>query len=364
MVRTKLWVGLDVGADEMAVCGTDNQGKILFEHLIPATAAALNARLKSMKQRVELIGLESGSCAIVLTRSLRELGYPVAVFDARQASKFLAIRQNKTDRNDARGLADIARVGRASVSQVRVKSPECQRLRSMLVMRQKLVRLRTTTEGAMRSLFRLNGGKLRTCSSAAAMKRNAAAELQQLRKLQNIDLSEDIEPLLALSEAIRIYVEGLDRKLSRMAEAHPVCRRFLDISGVGTLCALTFYSVVEDPTRFKRNSDVGPYLGMVPLVRQSGQLSSKRRISKRGDSLTRSYLVNAALTHIRYGKSSLSTWGERLIERTGPRQAHIAVARKLAVTMLAIWKSGEPFDPQRICRPNNGNRVTKACLMS
>lgn len=351
MPRTKLWVGLDVGADQMAVCGTDDHGAVLFEHSIPANADTLHALLRADKQRIELVGLEAGSCGIVLARSLSKLGYEVAVFDSRQASKFLAIRRNKTDRNDARGIAEIARLGRDSVSQVRVKSPECQRLRSTLVTRQKLVRMRTTTEGAMRSLFRLNGGRLRSSSSAAALKRNVAAELKHLRKVQKIDLSPDIEPLLGLSEAIRTYLEGVDRRLSKMAGEHPVCQKFLAISGVGYLCALSFYSAVEEPTRFRRNSDVGPYLGMVPTVRQSGLATSKRRISKMGDSMTRAYLVAAAMTHVRYGKSALSAWGQSLRERSGSRRAHVAVARKLAVAMIAIWKSGEAYDPQRLCRP-------------
>lgn len=179
MSRISLWVGLDVGADEMAVCGTDDQGLVLFEHVVPTQATALHALLKSEKRRIKLIGLESGSFGIVLARSLRKLGYPIAVFEARQASKFLAIRQNKTDKSDARGLADIARLGRDSVSVVHVKSPECQRLRSTLVTRQKLVQLRTTIEGSIRSLFRLNGGKLKSASSVATLKRNVSNEIRR-----------------------------------------------------------------------------------------------------------------------------------------------------------------------------------------
>jgi transposase len=161
MAAKTLWVGLDVGADNMALCGTDDRGAVVFEHLIPTCAAAFNDLLRPEKRRIKLIGMESSSSAIPLTRSLRKLGYRVAVFDSRQASKFLAIRQNKTDKNDARGIAEIARLGRDSVSEVRVKSAECQRLRSTLMTRQRLVVLRTATEGSMRSLFRLNGGPQR-----------------------------------------------------------------------------------------------------------------------------------------------------------------------------------------------------------
>jgi transposase len=194
MTKKSLWVGLDVGADETTICATDDSGAVLFEIPVTTKPAALHAVLKKDKRRISLIGLESGSFGIVLYRSLLKLGYPLAMFEARQASKFLSIRKNKTDKNDARGLADIARLGRGSVSQVRVKAPECQRLRSTLVTRQKLVQLRTAIEANMRSLFRLNGGKLRSSHSAATLRKNVADELRRLRRFEKIDLSEEIEP--------------------------------------------------------------------------------------------------------------------------------------------------------------------------
>lgn len=346
MATTKLWVGLDVGADEMSVCGINEQGAVIFEHSAPTNATDLDALLRLHKLRIELIGLESGASAILLTRSLRELGYRVALFDTRQASKFLAIRRNKTDKNDARGLAELARLGRGSVSEVRVKSPECQRLRSMLVTRHRLVELRVATEATMRSLFRLNGGRLKSSSSVAALRRNVANEVTNVRKLTKVDIAPDIDALLGLSEALRTYLEETDEKLRRMAEEHPVCQGFLAIKGVGPLCALSFYSAVEDPARFKRSADIGPYFGMVPLVRQSGQATSRRRITKMGDRMTRSLLVTAALHHLRFANSALSAWGASLAQRRGKGRAQVAVARKLAVIMISMWKSNAPYDPQ------------------
>jgi transposase len=342
-----MWVGLDVGADELVACATDGAGTVIFEQMTSASAAAVNDVLSPHKRRINLIGLESSTYAIPLVRSLRKLGYRIAVFETRQASKFLAIRRNKTDKNDARGLAELARLGRGNVSEVRVKSPECQRLRSMLVTRQRLVELRVATEATMRSLFRLNGGRLKSSSSAAALKRNVADEVTNVRRLRSIDLSPDVEPLLGLSEALRIYLEASDKKLRRLAEEHPVCQKFLAIKGVGPLCALSFYSAVEDPARFKRSADIGPYFGMVPLVRQSGHATSRRRISKMGDHMTRSLLVTAALHHLRYGDSHLSAWGAGLAERGGKAKAQVAVGRKLAVIMIAMWKANASYDPNR-----------------
>lgn len=345
MAKASLWVGLDVGADKMTVCGTDDQGTVLFENLIGSKAGALHTLLKSEKRRIKLIGLESGSFGIVLSRSLRKLGYPVAMFDARQASKFLAIRKNKTDRNDARGLADIARLGRDSVSEVCVKTPECQRLRSTLVTRQRLIQLRITAEGAMRALFRLNGGKLGSSYSADTLRRNASEAVRRLRRSEKIDLSDDIEPLLAISTATRAYVETLDERLGKRAEEDPVCRLFLEIPGVGPITALSFYCAIGDPYRFHRNSDVGAYLGLVPMVRQSGQNIARLRISKMGDTMTRMYLTTAAQHHMRHANSTIAAWGTTLSKKLRKRGVQVAVARKLAVTMLSMWKSGQRYDP-------------------
>ena len=343
MTRKPVWIGLDVGADEMTVCAIDDQGEVLFEEALATEAKKLHLLIKPLKRRIVAIALESGPYGMHLTRTLRKLGYRVAMFDSRQASKFLAIRQNKTDTNDARGIADIARLGIGTVTEVRVKSVECQRLRSTLATRQKLLRLRVAAEGSLRSLFRLNGGKLKPSWSGAALGRNVRSELVRLRKVEKIDLTDDVVPLLSLCEAMRSYLEHLDERLEATAEQHPVCRRLMEIPGVGPICALSFYSAIEDPSRFRRNADIGPYLGLVPKIRQSGQSMVRLRISKMGSAMTRGHLGTAALQHLRYAKSDVQIWGEGLAERIGKQRARTAVARKLAVTMLAIWKSGEPY---------------------
>jgi transposase len=357
MARTSLWVGLDVGADHMSVCGTDDQGAVLFEHSIPSNAVAFHALLKAQKRRIKIIGLESGSFGITLCRSLRRLGYPATIFEARQASKFLAIRRNKTDDNDARGLAEIGRLARNSVSEVHLKTTETQRIRSALATRRKLVQLRVALENTIRSLFRLNGGKLKSAYSAANLKRNVELEIRRLRKCNKTDLKEEVEPLLSLSLAMRTYIEKLDARLSKRAEEEGVCRRFLEIPGVGPLTALSFYSAIEDPSRFRRNSAVGAYLGLSPLHRQSGQSVVKTRISKMGDKMTRAYLITAAQHHVHHANSAVATWAAALSKRLGKRAVQAAVARKLAITMLAMWKSGLPYDPYHANRPANLQRV-------
>lgn len=343
MARNPVWIGLDVGADQTTVCAIDGRDEVIFEQLVPTRAKELHQLIKPLKRRIVMIALESGSYGMHLARSLRKLGYTVAMFDCRQVSKFLSIRQNKTDKNDARGIAEIARLGGDTLSEVRVKSLECQRLRSTLATRQRLLRIRMAAESSIRSLFRLNGGKLKKSWSATALRQNVRSELVRLRKTEKIDLSDEVLPLLALCEAMRTYLEKVDERLELTAREHPICRRFMEIPGVGPICALSFYSAIEEPSRFKRNSDVGAYLGLVPKVRQSGQNMVRMRISRMGSAMTRGHLGTAALQHLRYAKSDLQVWGESLAERIGKQRARTAVSRKLAVVMLAMWKSGEPY---------------------
>jgi len=346
-MRRRLWVGLDVGADQMTTCVIDDRGETVLEESIPTDAKELHTVLRPYKRRTGLIGMEAGSHSIHLARKLRRLGYRVAMFDTRQASRFLAIRRNKTDANDARGLAEIARLGREAVSEVRVKSPECQRLRSTLVSRRKLVQLRVATESTIRSLFRINGGRLKSSYSAASLRRNVSEQLLYLRKSERVDLTSEVQPLVDLCVAMRSYLEKVDDQLKAKAEEISVCRRFLEIPGVGPICALSFYSAIEEPSRFSRNADVGAYLGMVPRVRQSGRSTQRLRISKMGCAMTRTQLVTAAMVHLRCSKSDLQSWGASLEERTGKLRAQMAVARKLATVMTAMWKSGEAYQPFR-----------------
>lgn len=363
MAKSSLWIGIDVGADETSLCATDDDGIVVFQHCCATKATALHNLLKQHKRQIKLMGLETGSFGIALTRALRKLGYPVAIFEARQASKFLSIRRNKTDRNDARGLADLARLGRGSVSEVRLKSEECQRLRSTLVMRQKLVQLRVTMEGALRSLIRLNGGKLKRSSTLAAFQKNIQAEINRLRKVEKVDLREDTEPLIALTRAARGYVEMMDDRLRHEAEENPVCRRFMEIPGVGPITALSFYSSIGEPHRFGRSADVGAYLGLVPTVRESGQLSTKRRISKAGDKLTRSLLTTAAQHHLQWAETAISCWGRKLSSRLKTKGVRTAVARKLAVTMVAIWKADASYKPFPASGTTMTNNATEACIV-
>ena len=352
MDRTdEVWVGIDVGQDMSLISAIDTRDELVAECEIATDAVIIAGVLEQLTNIVQVVMEASGS-AVPLARGLRAAGYPVLVCETRQVSRYLRVRVNKTDTNDARGLAEIAKLGRSRLTRVHVKSTEIQRVRSQLVFRHKLNLHRVACENMIRSLIRLNGGRANSALSAVTFKRNVETALEQMRTEAGIDLSDEILPLLDLALGLRTFLASLGDRLTRWARDHPVCSRLMEIPGVGAICAISFYSAVEDPSRFARAVDVGPYLGLTPLVIQSGKSMKHARISKRGNKLTRSHLTLAASTIItRCRPNSLKAWATALSARAGPAKARVALARKLAVVMLAVWKSGQRYDPEHRVPP-------------
>ncbi len=264
----------------------------------------------------------------------------------------MKVRQNKTDRNDARGIAEIVRLGLSVVPAVMVKSSELQRLRSELVLRDRLMKQRTATENAIRAVFRLNGGRITRSWSGTHLDRCAKVEIARL-KHTSIDLTEVLLPVLEIAVALRKTLERTTRRLDRIARDDPICRLLMSMPGVGTICALSFYTALEDPRRFVDNADVGPYLGLVPRVSQSGGSAHYGRITHRGNTMTRTHLVTAAKSLMQQPKQDcqLRRWAINLAERAGRRKAQVALARKMAITLLAMWKSGQSFTAEPTRRP-------------
>ncbi len=341
-----VWVGLDLGEERVSVCVVGADGNPLHEQVCQATLSGVEAALSSFPlDRIGLIGVEAGNATHVI-RKLRARGYPVAIFEARKASKFLALRRSKTDASDARGLADLARLGRSTVSQVHLKSIEFQKLRSELVLRHKLIQVRMTVESSIRSQLRLYGRRFKSTAQLGRMRKSVEAELSALLSHEGVDISAQVGPLLDLCEELRSYLKNLDYELTRRAREHPVCSRLMQIPGVGPICSLSFYSAVEDPDRFRMPGDVGAYLGLVPRRYQSGDLSRSMGITKTGNKLTRYHLQSAALS-LRLSKRdcALRDWDASLKVRIGAGRARVALARKLAIVMLIIWKTGAEFEP-------------------
>jgi transposase len=342
-----LWAGIDVGEDSSFLSVIDAGNEVLVEQAVPTDAAIISAMLKDPSLcGIEQIALEAGASSITLVRGLRAAGHPVLVCETRQVSRYLRVRVNKTDSNDARGLAEIARLGPSDLTRVHVKSHEIQRIRSKLVFRHKLNLHRVACEGMIRSLIRLNGGSVRTAQSPVTFKRNVETALERMKIDLEVDLSHEILPLLELSLSLRTFLASLHAQLTAWASDHEVCALFMEIPGVGAICAASFYTAIEDATRFARPTDVGPYLGLTPKVLQSGKSLRHDRISKRGNKLTRSHLTLAASVILLHCPGNhLYAWGQSLVQRAGPGKARVALARKLAVLMLSMWKSGARYNP-------------------
>jgi transposase len=293
------------------------------------------------------IAVEASSLAIHIAHALRAEGLPVAVYEARQVSRYLRLRKNKTDRNDALGLAEIAKLHLPSIASVFVKSPAIHVLRSRLVLRAQVARQKLAYERMLHSFIRLYGGRMKSSRSDALFASNALAQAAQLKAGGQPDISPEVASLVDLCLCHRKLLKVLDTQLADWVRDHPVCAPFLEVPGIGPICAVSFYTAIEDPTRFRCAADVGPYLGLTPRISQSGSSLRTGRISRAGNSLTRSHLNMAAgiLLSPRTRDNPLSAWALQLAARAGRGKARTALARRLAVTLLAMWKSGQSFDP-------------------
>lgn len=347
------WVGLDVGdrSSHYVAVGSDLQE--LFEGEVESSAAAVASALAGHDGfAIAEIALEASSIAMHLAYDLTRLGLPAAVYDARKVSRYLRLRRNKTDRNDAHGLAEISKLQLDSISRVYVKTPEGQQLRARLGMRTKLGRYKRASEQMLKAMVRTYGGRFRTSRSDSVFAANVTAEVDRLRTSGQLDISKEAGALVELCLSFRKLTKLLDSEIVADANAIPICREFQQVPGIGPVCALTFFVVIGDPTRFAQASDAGPYLGLAPKISQSGTMLVRGRISRAGNRLLRAHLSMAASVLLKPQTSDnpLRTWALQLAERAGRGKARTALARRLAVTLLAMWKSGKPYDPA-LARP-------------
>ena len=334
----KQYVGLDVSQRETAVCVVDQDGKVMFEGKVPSDPGVLAKVIRKRAPAAERVGFETGAMASWLWHELKRIGLPVVCVDARHAHAALSVRMNKSDPNDARGLAELIRVG--WYREVRVKSDGSQTVRSLLVARARLVRIRRDIENQVRSLLkeigllfpRAIGGQFRT---------HVLRLIDDKHALRSI-----IAGLLAVHEQAEEQQAVLDRRVRNEAKGDETTRRLMSVPGVGVVTAMAFRHTIDDPSRFRSAQTVGAYLGLTPRRKQSGELDFNGRISKWGDRLLRTYLFEAAsvLLHRTQRWSALKAWGTRLMKRVGAKKAKVAVARKIAIILHCIWIDGTSFE--------------------
>jgi transposase len=334
----KQYVGLDVSQKETSVCVVEDSGRIVYQGTAKSNPGALTELLRKRAPYAERIGFETGAMASWLWHELRRVDLPVVCIDARHAHAALSVRMNKSDQNDARGLAELVRV--SWYREVKVKSEESQRIRAILVARSRLVGIRRDIENQVRSMIKEYGLLFRRAIGLQFRKRviELLGDDHQLRIV--------IEPLLAIHDHVCQQQSKFDDEVRRLAKADETTRRLMTVPGVGVITALTFRHTIDDPSRFRSASTVGAYLGLTPRRNQSGETDLNGRISRWGDRLLRTYLFEAAtvLLHRTKKWSSLKEWGTKLAKRIGMRKAKVAIARKIAVILHCIWVDGTSFD--------------------
>jgi transposase len=330
------YVGLDVSLERTSVCVIDGSGKTLWQGKCASTPEALAETIRARASGVVRVGLESGPLSSWHWHELKKLGLPVVCLDARHAKAALSLQLNKTDQNDARGLAQIVRTG--WYREVAVKSVDSQLLRSLLTTRAQLVRMRVDLANQIRGVLKPFG--------LVVGKGGGQPFVERVRSLAaGGPLQELAEALLTTWQAVSSQVAALSRRLLLIARQDGAVRRLMTAPGVGTLVALTYVSVIDAPERFANSSRVGAYLGLTPRRYQSGEEDHTGRISRCGDKLLRTYLFEAAgiILHRVSQWSALKAWGTRLARRTGAKKATVAVARKLAVILHRMLRDGTEF---------------------
>jgi transposase len=300
------FVGLDVSQAETAVCVADDAGKVLWQGKCASTPEAMAAAIERRAPYAVRIALETGPMSAWHWRSLRALNLPVVCVDARHAKAALAMQVNKTDANDALGLAQIVRTG--WYREVLVKSERSHRTRGLLTARAKLIDMRKEVANQLRGLLKVFGHVI---GAVGGEKFDARA-----RDLAAGDetLSTTTDALLAARTALGEQIARLDKVLLAQARQDPACRRLMTVPSIGAITATAFVATIDDRARFKHSASVGAYLGLTPKRYQSGTMDISGHISKTGDALLRCYLFEAATTLLSrvQQRSTLRDWGIRL----------------------------------------------------
>ena len=293
--------------------------------------------MKDPAWRLERIGLEAGPLSQWLFSGLAEAGLPVICIETRHTKAFLKAQVNKTDRNDARGIAQMMRVN--LFRPVHVKTLTSQQRRALLTARKLLQEKAIAIENDIRGLLRNFGLKVGIVGTVGFDDR--------IRELVDDmpDLGEIMEPLLAARQKLRETFMELHRKLLSIVRDDEACRRLMTIPGVGPVTSLAFTSTIDVPARFSNSRAVGPALGLTPVLNQSGESHRVGRVSLCGDGMMRALLYEAAQVMLSRVKkwSWLKAWAMNVAKRRGRQKAIVALARRLAVIMHRMWSDGTEF---------------------
>jgi transposase len=334
------YAGIDVSLECSSVCVVDASGKILREGKVASEPEALIAWFGSLGLPIERIGLEAGPLSQWLCAAMREAGLAVELLETRHVRDAFKAMSVKTDRNDARGIAQLMRLG--WFRPVHCKSIEAQEARAVLSGRKLLQSKLLDVENSLRGILRGFGLKVGKTTA-----RTFGGRVNEL-VAGHPALEVVAQALLAAHAVLLREFNGLDKRAARMARSHPRAKLLMTTPAVGPIVSLTYAFAIDDPKRFKSSKAAGPHFGLTPKKYQSGQTDISGRISKVGDASVREALYQAA--HIMLTKpikncSALKSWAMRIAKRAGMRKAKVALARKLAVILHRMLADGQPFNP-------------------
>lgn len=337
-------MGIDVSDKNMKVVGLDQDGEIVWRYEVACRECAV----KTVFGKIEpcVVALETGGHTGWLARALTAMGHEVVVANARKV-RAISANERKSDWIDAEILARLVRSDRKLLHPVTMRSAETQADMVILKARDAAVRARALMVNAVRSFVKGSGERIRKCSTAAFAKR--------CREDIKPETSLILEPLLAGIEAQTEVIQAYDRKIVTTAKSQRYeqgVKQMTQVTGVGVQTALAYVLTMEDPKRFPNPRQVGPFLGVTPRRDQSGEVDKQLGITHAGNTMMRRLLVGSAQYIMGpFGPDcDLRRFGQRLAARGGKsakKRAVVAVARKLAVLMMKLWQSGQPYDPLR-----------------
>lgn len=338
----KYYCGLDVSLNNTAICIVNQNGDIIREGEVPTEPGDIHVWLGSLGVPLERVGLEAGSLSPWLCQDLLANKWPAICIETRHVKAALQAQQVKTDRNDARGLAHIMRTG--WFKEVHVKSNESHKLRILLGNRRCLLDKRLDIDRQIRGTIKVFGLKVGKTTPA-----KFEARIRELIADQE-ELLAYILPMLDVRRSLIEHCKNLEKLILKHVRQDDVCRRFMTIPGVGPLTALAFKTFVDRPERFTKSRGVGAALGLTPRKYASGEVDYDGHITKCGDPFVRAHLYEAAKVLLGRTTSQnwLKSWGLKIARRSSMKKACVAVARRLAAVMHAMWRDGTSFDAASI----------------
>ena len=331
------YTGIDVSLELSSVCVVDGEGRIAKEAKVASDPEALVAWFKEAGFLIRSIGIEAGPLSQWLHAGLTRAGFAAVLLETRHVKAALSAMTVKTDRKDARGIAQLMRMG--WFRPVHAKSIGAQEVRALLVARKQLLNRVLDIETSIRGILRNFGLKV-----GAIPRGGFEVRVRELAAGQAM-LEQIVAAMLAARTTLRTEFNGLHKAVLAIVREDAVCRRLMTVPGVGPITAITFKSAVDDPSRIRRSKDAGALFGLTPRKYQSGERDVTGCITRVGDEMVRTALyeaANALLLRVQRF-SALKRWAMEVAKRRGMKRAKVALARKLAVILHRMWIDGTDF---------------------